>query len=57
MFGLSFSNWFTFGLSLIPYLLATAYRIRIEEQALREAFGVEYLEHSKTVKRLIPKLY
>lgn len=55
--GLSFSNWYTLGLSSIPYLLAAAYRMRVEEQALREAFAVEYLEYSKTVKRLIPKLY
>ena len=55
--GLSFSNWFTLGFSSIPYLLAASYRMRVEEQALREAFGVEYLEYSKTVKRLIPKLY
>jgi protein-S-isoprenylcysteine O-methyltransferase Ste14 len=31
--------------------------MRVEEEALREAFGVEYLEYSKTAKRLIPKLY
>ena len=55
--GLSFSNWFALGFSSIPYFLAAAYRMRVEEQALREAFGVEYLEYSKTVKRLIPKLY
>jgi len=55
--GLSFSNWFALGFSTIPYFLAAAYRMRVEEQALREAFGVEYLEYSKTVKRPIPKLY
>ena len=55
--GLSFSNWFTLGFSSIPYFLAAAYRMRVEEQALKEAFGAEYLEYSKTSKRLIPKLY
>jgi len=55
--GLSFSNWFALGFSSIPYFLAAAYRMRVEEQALREAFGVQYLEYSKTTKRLIPKLY
>jgi protein-S-isoprenylcysteine O-methyltransferase Ste14 len=55
--GLSFSNWFTLGFSSIPYLLAVSYRMRVEERALREAFGVEYLEYSRTAKRLIPKLY
>jgi len=55
--GLSFSNWFALGFSTIPYFLAAAYRMRVEEEALREAFGVEYLEYSKSAKRLIPKLY
>jgi len=40
----------------MPYFLA-AYRMRVEEQAIKEAFGSEYLAYSKTVKRLIPKLY
>ena len=55
--GLSFSNWFTLALSSIPYFVAALYRIRVEEEALEEAFGAEYLDYSKTAKRLIPKLY
>lgn len=55
--GLSFSNWFSLVLSSVPYLVAAAYRIHVEEQALSEAFGVEYLEYSRDTKRLIPKLY
>jgi len=54
---LSFSNWFTLALSSIPYFVAALYRIRVEEEALEEAFGAEYLDYSKTAKRLIPKLY
>jgi protein-S-isoprenylcysteine O-methyltransferase Ste14 len=55
--GLSFSNWFSLGFSSIPYLVAALYRMRVEERALKEAFGAEYLDYSKTVKRLIPRLY
>ena len=55
--GLSFSNWFSLGFSAIPYFLAAAYRMRVEEQALKEAFGAEYLDYSRMSKRLIPKLY
>ena len=55
--GLSFSNWFSLGFSSIPYFVAALYRMRIEERALEEAFGAEYLDYSKTAKRLIPGLY
>jgi len=55
--GLSFSNWFSLTLSVVPFLVAVMYRIHVEEQALREAFGEEYRDYSRGTKRLIPKLY
>jgi protein-S-isoprenylcysteine O-methyltransferase Ste14 len=55
--GLSFSNWFSLALGVVPFLVAVMYRIHVEEQALREAFGEEYRDYSKGTKRLIPKLY
>lgn len=55
--GLSFSNWFTLGFSSIPYFVAALYRMRVEEDALADAFGPEYLDYAKTAKRLIPRLY
>ena len=55
--GLSFSNWFTLGFSSIPYFVAALYRMRVEEDALADAFGSEYLNYAKTAKRLIPRLY
>jgi protein-S-isoprenylcysteine O-methyltransferase Ste14 len=55
--GLSFSNWFSLALSSVPFLVAAVYRIHVEEQALSEAFGDQYLEYSRDTKRLIPKLY
>jgi protein-S-isoprenylcysteine O-methyltransferase Ste14 len=55
--GLSFSNWISLGLSLVPFSVAAFYRIHVEEQALNEAFGLDYLDYSRTTKRLIPKLY
>jgi protein-S-isoprenylcysteine O-methyltransferase Ste14 len=33
------------------------YRIHVEEQALVGAFGDEYVEYSRTTKRLIPGVY
>lgn len=55
--GLAFSNWFSLGLSLIPFSIAALYRMQVEEQALREVFGEAYISYSKGTKRLIPKLY
>jgi protein-S-isoprenylcysteine O-methyltransferase Ste14 len=42
--GLSFSNWFSLVMSSVPFLMAAVYRIHVEEQALSEVFGEEYLE-------------
>ena len=55
--GLSFSNWISLGLSLIPFSVAALYRMHVEEQALKEAFGEAYISYSRGTKRLIPKLY
>ena len=55
--GLSFVNWFTLGFSVIPFVVAVWYRMRVEDAALQTAFGVVYLDYSKHAKRLIPKLY
>jgi protein-S-isoprenylcysteine O-methyltransferase Ste14 len=55
--GLSFSNWFSLAFSTIPYLAAAFYRMHVEDQVLREAFGDEYLSYAASTKRLIPKVY
>jgi len=55
--GLSFSNWFTLGLSSIPFIAVALYRMRVEERALKEAFGSEYVAYSQTSKRIIPGVY
>jgi protein-S-isoprenylcysteine O-methyltransferase Ste14 len=36
---------------------ALLYRISVEERALTEAFGLEYLQYSQETKRLIPGIY
>jgi len=55
--GLSFANWFSIGFSSIPFFVAAFYRMRVEDQALRETFGEEFLDYSASTKRLIPLLY
>ena len=55
--GLAFTNWFSLLLSVVPYIVAVTYRVHVEEQALRDAFGSEYLTYARDTKRLIPKVY
>lgn len=55
--GLSFSNWFALGFSSIPFIAVALYRMRVEERALKGAFGSEYVAYSQTSKRLIPGVY
>ena len=40
-----------------PERAALLYRIHVEEAALTGAFGQEYVEYSRTTKRLIPGIY
>ena len=55
--GLAFTNWLSFVLIFAPVLVAALYRMHVEEEALVEAFGGEYVEYAKQTKRLIPKVY
>jgi protein-S-isoprenylcysteine O-methyltransferase Ste14 len=55
--GLSFSNWFSLTLSFVPYVVAALYRMQVEELALRETLGEEYVYYSRKTKRLIPRVY
>lgn len=55
--GLAFSNWLSTIIIFIPILIAFIYRIQVEEKALIQAFGDEYLAYSRNTKRLIPMIY
>ena len=55
--GLYSRNWACLALILIAPTAAVLYRIHVEEQALVGAFGDEYVEYSRTTKRLIPGVY
>jgi protein-S-isoprenylcysteine O-methyltransferase Ste14 len=50
-------TWTCFAVVLVPPTLAVLYRIRVEEIALRRAFGAEYEDYSRGTKRLIPGVY
>ena len=55
--GLHSRNWLSFAIVVIPCTAAVLYRIHVEESALRQAFGGEYLAYSRATKRLLPGLY
>jgi protein-S-isoprenylcysteine O-methyltransferase Ste14 len=50
-------NWISFLIILIPSSAAILYRIHVEEIALREHFGTEYIDYSRETRRLIPGIY
>jgi protein-S-isoprenylcysteine O-methyltransferase Ste14 len=55
--GLSTSNWLGLVLIVVPPIAALLYRIHVEELALTRAFGSQYIDYSRSTKRLIPFLY
>ena len=55
--GLSFGNWLSFAVIVVPFLAALLYRIQVEESSLVDAFGQDYLEYCKATKRLLPGIF
>jgi protein-S-isoprenylcysteine O-methyltransferase Ste14 len=55
--GLHTRNWISLLVIFVPPAAALLYRIRIEEIALREHFGQEYIDYSRKTSSLIPGIY
>lgn len=55
--GISYGNWLSFALIVVPFAAALLYRIRVEEASLREALGEDYVEHCRRTKRLLPGIF
>lgn len=55
--GLYERNWISLAVVLIFPTAALLYRIHVEEMALTEAFGEQYLEYRKRTRRLFPGVY
>ena len=55
--GLAFSNWLSLIIIFVPTFAAALYRMHVEEKALEQAFGSEYIDYCRVTNRLIPKLY
>jgi protein-S-isoprenylcysteine O-methyltransferase Ste14 len=55
--GLFFADIFSLATIVLPISAAFLYRIRVEEQALVDTFGDEYIRYCKSTRRLIPGLF
>ncbi len=55
--GVHSRNWVGLAVAVVPPLVALLYRIHVEEIALREHFGPEYVAYSAETKRLVPWVY
>jgi protein-S-isoprenylcysteine O-methyltransferase Ste14 len=57
--GLAFGmeNLLSLIIVLVPTFIAMNYRIIVEEKALTNQFGEQYIEYSKKVSKIIPWLY
>lgn len=55
--GVSFNNWLSLIVIVIPIFISFLYRINIEEKVLLKQFGSEYIEYQQSTKRLIPLIY
>jgi protein-S-isoprenylcysteine O-methyltransferase Ste14 len=55
--GLFECNWVSLVIMLVIPTAALLYRIHVEEMALTEAFGEDYVEYSRVTKRLVPGIY
>ena len=55
--GLYERNWVSLAILLVFPTAALIYRIHVEERALAEAFGDDYVDYSRVTSRLVPRIY
>lgn len=56
-FGISLNNWISLIIIVAAILFAFIRRINVEEKALTEHFGQEYIDYKKGTYRLVPLVY
>lgn len=56
-FGLCMLNIFSLAAVFLPIAVAFLWRMHVEEEALRSAFGERYFSYAATTRRLIPFVY
>jgi protein-S-isoprenylcysteine O-methyltransferase Ste14 len=53
-YGLAVQSWLSLAIAVLLPLAALLYRMRVEEAALQESLGPEYVEYQRRTRRLIP---
>lgn len=56
-FAVAFGNWASLLVVVVPVTAVFLRRIRVEEQALSEAFPVDYPQYAATTRRLLPFIW
>lgn len=56
-FGVSLNNWVSLVVVVIPVTAAFLYRIKLEEEMLKESFGADYEAYKRETYRLLPGVY
>jgi protein-S-isoprenylcysteine O-methyltransferase Ste14 len=56
-YGVLSKNWLSFVLAVCLPIASLVYRIRIEEKALVEGLGAEYVAYQRKTKKLIPGMW
>jgi protein-S-isoprenylcysteine O-methyltransferase len=56
-FALSFANWCSLLIVIIPIFAMQLRRIHVEEQALLDGLGEQYRRYVRRTKRLVPMIY
>jgi protein-S-isoprenylcysteine O-methyltransferase Ste14 len=55
--GLAISHWLAVLAALLVFIIGTVIRVRSEEKLLREAFGQEFDNYSRSVPAIVPGLF
>jgi protein-S-isoprenylcysteine O-methyltransferase Ste14 len=55
--GLFYADIFSLAVIFLPICAAFLFRIRVEEKALIDAFGDDYVRYCKSTRRLIPGIF
>jgi protein-S-isoprenylcysteine O-methyltransferase Ste14 len=55
--GIGVGNWLALFIPVVPVTFVLLHRIRLEERALIETFGEDYMNYKKNVKCLFPFIY
>jgi protein-S-isoprenylcysteine O-methyltransferase Ste14 len=54
---LQFRNWLSLIAVMLPFFAALLYRMRVEEDAMVEALGADYVDYQRSTSRLIPGIF